>query len=531
MQSVMLTDKERQLRGLDALGRGLRPVVDDRMKRAVGGADWVSLYQAKESHRLGRPYRADAGDPRLLLRVLRFERHIFTEIDATQRAWIDELIQASNRAAHASTVAQAAADRALDTMALLAESLELIDLAAELVSLRMHSGEPSASVPDGDEARADAARSPQPAQRIAVDAAPRGSRSLSARVGSLDVECLFRETVNFALVHNRVSPIVTVVVTNRGEEPTDDVTLTFEIDPPATLPDAPVVAPLVVPVGAIDARSEMEIPSHQLSWRLSPAPFVGLDEATLTGIHLTVRLGDGPSAIVVRDSADLRLLTADEWWAVSVPESLAAFVRPNDPAIGALLTEASELLLSRTGSPSLEGYQSGPERVHLIAEAVYDAIAGRRITYVEAPSSFEGTGQRIRTHSEVLEERRGTCLDLACTYAAALEQAGVHPVLTVAQGHAFTGYLTDETELPTVAVTERGAIITIADSDVFDAVELTAVCLRSEPVSFDEARGDVRRWWRTDLSKIEYLLDVHAAHRRVQPLPSIRVEGAYGSSR
>src|SRR5690606_35222555 len=144
---------------------------------------------------------------------------------------------------------------------------------------------------------------------------------------------------------------------------------------------------------------------------------------------------------------------------------------------------------------------------------------------VEAPSSFEGTGQRIRNHSQVLEERRGTCLDLACTYAAALEQAGVNPALAVVEGHAFTGYLTEETELPAVVLTDEGAIVTVADSDVFDAVETTALCVREEPVPFDQARGLVRRWWRADLAKVDYLVDVHAAHRRVKPLPSIRIDG------
>ncbi len=205
--------------------------------------------------------------------------------------------------------------------------------------------------------------------------------------------------------------------------------------------------PLEIPIGTVAPQSELEITSHQLSWRLNPAPFVALDEARLDpSIRLTVWVGDGGGANAVRDSSDIRLLTADEWWAVGIPEGLAAFVRPNDPAIAKLLTETSDLwrLRSRTHSPSLEEYQSGPERVYQIAETIYDAMAARGITYVEAPASFEGIGQRIRTHSEVLTERRGTCLDLACTFAAALEQAGIHPVLAVVDGHAFTGYLTDE---------------------------------------------------------------------------------------
>src|SRR5699024_8636345 len=216
--------------------------------------------------------------------------------------------------------------------------------------------------------------------------------------------------------------------------------------------------PLAIPLSRIDPFQRVEVPFQQLAWRLNPELFVLLDEAVPTDIQLTVRTTMDQTPDAVRDHGQVRLLTAEEWWALSVPELLAAFVRPNDPAVAELLADASKRLGRDTGSPSLEGYQSGPERVHQIAEAIYEAMADRHITYVQPPASFEGTGQRIRTHNQVLNEQRATCLDLACTYAAALEQAGLHPVLVLTEGHAFTGYLTEEAELPTLAVTQRGAI-------------------------------------------------------------------------
>src|SRR5699024_3646576 len=123
-----LMHKERQIRGLDLLGASMRPLIDERMTAAAEGREWLPLYEAKESARLGRPYRAHADDPRLMLRILRYERGVFTDIDASQRAWIDELIQSSNRAAHMPSVTEIMADRALDTMSLLAESLGLDDV-------------------------------------------------------------------------------------------------------------------------------------------------------------------------------------------------------------------------------------------------------------------------------------------------------------------------------------------------------------------------------------------------------------------
>ncbi|MEK8226456.1 hypothetical protein NKG05_10850 [Oerskovia sp. M15] len=73
--------------------------------------------------------------------------------------------------------------------------------------------------------------------------------------------------------------------------------------------------------------------------------------------------------------------------------------------------------------------------------------------------------------------------------------------------------------------------MTIADSSLFDAVETTMLCEGDKPATFDEARGRVRTWWTSDLDKMEFLLDVQAAHRRVKPLPTIRMEGTPVSSR
>src|SRR5699024_5242450 len=137
--ATALTHKEVQTRGLDILAGGLEPLVTQRMTAAAHGKDWVSLYEAKETHRLGRPFHANSNDPRLLLRILRYERAVFTEIHATQRAWLEELIQSSNRAAHSTAVTAASADRALDTMMLLADSLDMSGIAEKLSSLRSSS--------------------------------------------------------------------------------------------------------------------------------------------------------------------------------------------------------------------------------------------------------------------------------------------------------------------------------------------------------------------------------------------------------
>src|SRR3546814_12109975 len=95
-----------------------------------------------------------------------------------------------------------------------------------------------------------------------------------------------------------------------------------------------------------------------------------------------------------------------------MPELLAAFVMPNDPAVSRLLKEASEILRRSGKDPSLEGYQQkSRKRVWEIAAAVWSAVAQRRLTYAEPPASFERNGQKIRTPGEVLDNGIATCLD------------------------------------------------------------------------------------------------------------------------
>ncbi|MDM8084880.1 DUF4011 domain-containing protein [Cellulomonas cellasea] len=531
---MKLTQKERQGRGLDVLAAGLMAFVDVRMQQSVAGAPWLPLYEAKESERRGRAFRADLDDPRLLLRIVRFERGVFTEIDATQRAWIDELIQASNRAAHTISLEQAQVDRALDTMTLLARSLGFAEAATELVELRVlgTADENAVAAASADEGTAagepisaaalvDPTSTVQTAVRVPEMDGPRGTVVLSARVGDLDVVVLAHESLNYALVHNGASPVVRLAVHNRGEVVAEDVRVGVSLRLPDDVSRSAIAVPLSVHLGDVRPGQRVEAPHAALAWQLSPSAFLEIDESAVAVATLEVERG----GVVHRDEVTVRVLSADEWWARSSADSLVSFVRPNEPAIAELLGEASALLQERTGSPSLQGYQAGPERAHRIARAVYDAMAARQITYVEPPASFEGTGQRIRSHREVLDGRIGTCLDLACTYAAALEQAGLAPVLSVTRNHAFCGYLTEDTQLPEALVEERGGIVTIADSESFEAIETTALTAGDSQRDFDAARAETRRWWTSRLDEVQALIDVRAAHRWYRPLPTIRREG------
>ncbi|WP_196249895.1 hypothetical protein [Rhodococcoides fascians] len=191
--------------------------------------------------------------------------------------------------------------------------------------------------------------------------------------------------------------------------------------------------------------------------------------------------------------APIRVLAHNEWFNAPVFfDSLAAFVQPNTRAVNSVLDAASNLLGSATGDPSLGGYQKGPERAAQIAAGIYEALRHQQIRYIDPPASFEHTGQKIRTTAQVLDERFGTCIDLAVTYAACLEAVGIRPVIWLIQGHAFAGFMRDETQLAHSTITEPNALIDLVESGRVVPVEAKYYD-PTEAGTFKLAVADARR--------------------------------------
>lgn len=343
-------------------------------------------------------------------------------------------------------------------------------------------------------------------------AVPRGSETLVVESGPLDVRLVVAEAVSYALVLNGVSPLLALTVSNLGDAPIRLHSLTVTLESPMA---EPVAEPLTLGEVTLEPGESYEAPTAALRLTLHPVPFARIEEATAGEVRLVAATTHGRHHTV----RPVRLLARDQWWSTAIPESLAAFVQPRDHAVADLLSEASDLLAARTGDPSLQGYQAGYERVLATTEAVYDAMGARGIRYIEPPASFEGTGQKIRPPREVLVDRWGTCLDLTCTFAAALEAAGLNPVIVSCHGHAFAGVLLEDAQLAEVAVTDPNLIVTLAESGLLVAVETTALTAAASTRTFTQAREATRRWFTRDLGEVQHVLDVRTAHRRVRPLP------------
>lgn len=88
----------------------------------------------------------------------------------------------------------------------------------------------------------------------------------------------------------------------------------------------------------------------------------------------------------------------------------------------------------------------------------------------------------MRTTAQVLDERFGTCIDLAVTYAACIEQTGLHPLIWLVNGHAFTGFMLNEESLQHTSLTETNTMVNLFESHRAIAVE--AISSRLNPIPF-----------------------------------------------
>ncbi|UYH50891.1 DUF3320 domain-containing protein [Candidatus Kirkpatrickella diaphorinae] len=173
---------------------------------------------------------------------------------------------------------------------------------------------------------------------------------------------------------------------------------------------------------------------------------IDLDAAYLAGLNEAER-GEVTLRLISKDVVldeqhfPVRLLARDEWGGVKgMAQLLPAFVMPNDPAISKILLAAADIL-EKNGHPSgLDGYQSdSPQRSFMLTAAIYAAIAAAGLHYAEPPASFEERGQKVRRPGRIVEEKLATCLDTTLLFAAALEGAGLNPVILMFKGHAAVG--------------------------------------------------------------------------------------------
>ena len=159
------------------------------------------------------------------------------------------------------------------------------------------------------------------------------------------------------------------------------------------------------------------------------------------------------------DTYPVALAPVDEW--VLNPDDqtgcLASFVLPRDPAVAGVIDSAQKYLMALRDDPGagFDGYQSydregtdldaSAEAIDMQVRALWSSLSfDLPLSYINPPPNFTVSAQRLRTPSDTIQGRRGTCIDLALLFAACLEYVDIYPVIFLLTDHAFPGYWRSE---------------------------------------------------------------------------------------
>ncbi|MCA8962408.1 MAG: CHAT domain-containing protein [Planctomycetes bacterium] len=192
-------------------------------------------------------------------------------------------------------------------------------------------------------------------------------------------------------------------------------------------------------------KSDVRVP---LTWEFVRT----LDESIRTSLYVRV----AHEGTVLREETHTVTLDPVEEWLDNERNGvwLPSFVLPRDPAIGRVIEHAQRYLCALVDDvhAGFDGYQSvdpsaddPAELVDLQVRAIWSALLlDLQLAYINPPPAYSTSAQRLRKPSQVIDGRRGTCIDLAILLASCLEYVEIYPVVFLLKGHAFPGYWRSE---------------------------------------------------------------------------------------
>lgn len=318
-------------------------------------------------------------------------------------------------------------------------------------------------------------------------------------------------TLGYASVQNAVPAVRSLRLTNTGDRLLSNVEVLITCNPGFAQ--------------SLKLRFDRLLPGE--TRRIAPVDLQA-DHAFLAGLpeslNAAVEVRVNVSGVEVgRSTHPIEVLAYDQWAGTrALPELLAAFCMPNNPAVDKLVGKASKLLRSSHSELSMSGYQSKRrEHVWKQISALYSTLAAEGLQYAEPPASFGSDGQKIRTPDRILETRVATCLDLAMLFASAFEQAGLRPVILMKDEHAWVGVWLHRTCFADPLTDDVQAVRKRVDSGEFLVFETTGVAQHyshrpSLRVAMEQGLAHLQ-----DDKAFRYAIDIHRARElQIKPLPS-----------
>jgi len=248
-----------------------------------------------------------------------------------------------------------------------------------------------------------------------------------------------RKELNYALLHNNVDLFESFFFRKFQSGRLDDVSVEVGLQVGGEVYKYEQTLDLTKPV--TDLNPSIRVP---LTWDYLRS----MRETTRTALYVTARCG---KRTLCQETYSVQLHPLEQWR--DDPQEnryLASFIQPGDPAVAQIVERARPHLraLLDDADASFDGYQSidlGDEDpyawVDLQVQALWAAIAFELGLAYTNPLATPGESyQRLRSPSEILRTRFGTCIDLALLFASCLEFVEIYPVVFLIKGHSFPGY-------------------------------------------------------------------------------------------
>jgi len=317
--------------------------------------------------------------------------------------------------------------------------------------------------------------------------------------------------LNLADFQNAVPALLEMAVVNATASQLTELTIHLTSEPA-------FVKPRTWNLDAVGSMESYHLPD--LDVRLDGALFSRLTEAEPAVLRFELRSAMQPDLVLAAHESNVELLARNQWGGIGkLPEMVAAFVQPNDPAVDRLLKGAALSLQAADKSGSIDGYTHGSKRAWELTSAIWAAVLQRKLNYSLPPASFEHTGQKVRSPSQILDSGIATCFDSTLLFAACLEQANLNPLLVFTKGHSFVGFWLRNEEFSTAVVDDITALrkrLKLQELVVFE----TTLATQGQPVNFSQAIDNANRQLaEEEEDKFELVIDVKRARMsRIKPL-------------
>lgn len=324
----------------------------------------------------------------------------------------------------------------------------------------------------------------------------------------IKVKVTERQLMNYSLLHNGLSPLSELRIERQNVTgPIRDIRVEVELHA------GDVAFPFRATVELPDGQDGMLL-ENQVVLPLTSALIRTQSERIQSSLHVTVHC-DGD--LVEERTCRVALAPVDEWQDGDVKEwrLLPSFVLPRDPAVARIVDSAHAILCALSDDPTagFDGYQSVDEKgadleakygcVDRQVKAIWYAVLNQHaLTYINPPPSYGNATQRLRTPSQMLEERRGTCIDLALLMAACLEYVGFWPVLFLLRAHAFVGYWRSD-DVRNLFLDVGDVAVVMPEGEDVDSGARSALPYRGGVFGADQRLDVQRRINRGDLVALE----------------------------